>query len=277
MIHCPPVIKFSIIQSFLACLSLLFIIMPATGQAQDADGKIYELRLYTANPGKLPDLNARFRDHTLALFEKHGIENLYYWTVSEGAEGDDAENLLIYLVAHESKAAADAAWPAFLKDPEWQQVARKSEENGRLLAGPPQSIYMYETDFSPAVEAPNTGSDAPARLFELRKYNTGVEGLPGTVDRFRGGEADLFSKHGMPGLQYWAAADNTSFIYLLAHKDRETSRQSWQGFFADFQSFFQEYNARKAEENPDAAPQGGGPRMTSEIRFLVPTDYSPRK
>ena len=250
------------------CLALV-LIFPLSSLAAD---KLYELRIYTANPGKLDALNTRFRDHTLKLFEKHGIESLYYWTVVEGAEGEDPANLLVYIVAHKDKAAADAAWQAFLADPEWQEVARKSEEGGRILAGPPVSIYME------AVAIPTGESAAEptaGRIFELRKYNTGPDGLAGTIDRFNGGEADLFRKHGMQTLHFWSALDKSSFIYLLAHKDRETARTSWQGFFAEFRAFMEKLNAGKP------APAGGAPaappRMTSEIRYLSPTDYSPGK
>lgn len=250
----------------------LVLFLPVAGQAAD---KLYELRIYTANPGKLDDLNARFRDHTLDLFAKHGIENLYYWTVLEGAESDEnPDNMLLYVVAHKDKATADAAWSAFLSDPEWQRVARESEKDGRLLAGPPVSIYMEATDFSPPDEPVNRDSGAPARLFELRKYNTGEEGLPGTIDRFQAFEAELFRTHGMETVSFWTALDKSSFIYLLAHEDRESARASWESFFADFREHFSKYNASR--ETP---PAGDGPpqRMTSEIRYLVPTDYSPRK
>ncbi len=91
-------------------------------------GKLYELRFYTTNPGKLPDLHARFRDHTMGLFEKHGMENIIYWTVSKGTEedGDDKDNMLVYIIAHKDDAARSASWKAFMEDPEWQ------ESRGRL-------------------------------------------------------------------------------------------------------------------------------------------------
>lgn len=255
--------------SLIACLCLLLISAAPAALAE----KLYELRIYTANPGKLDALNARFRDHTLALFEKHGIENLYYWTVTEGAEGEVPANLLVYIVAHKDKATADASWKAFLADPEWQEVARKSEQDGPLLAGPPASIYMEAIDI-PTGEVSVADDPGATRLFELRKYNTGVDGLQGTIDRFQAGEAELFRKHGMRTLHFWSALDKSSFIYLLAHKDRETSRASWQGFFGEFRAMMEKQNAGKP-----AAPAGGAaaPRMSSEIRFLTPTDYSPSK
>src|ERR1051325_10964500 len=105
--------------------SVAFIAMAAPARAAEDKpaGKLYELRLYTTNEGKLPDLDARFRDHTMKLFEKHGIENIAYWHVSEGAAGDDAKNLLVYIIAHKDKAAADKSWADFRADPDWQAAA----------------------------------------------------------------------------------------------------------------------------------------------------------
>ena len=103
--------------------------------------KIYELRIYTTNPGKLPDLHARFRDHTMKLFEKHGMENIIYWTLAEDFKDESKDNTLVYILAHKSKEAAEASWKSFREDPDWQAVAAKSEENGKLLAKPPVSVY----------------------------------------------------------------------------------------------------------------------------------------
>src|SRR5688500_14588552 len=99
-----------------ACLVLLSTLSSrATAQSagQEKPKKLYELRLYTAAEGKLPELHARFRDHTMKLFEKHGMENVIYWTVSEGTRQDDAKNMLVYIIAHKDKADADASWAAF--------------------------------------------------------------------------------------------------------------------------------------------------------------------
>jgi hypothetical protein len=260
--------------------------------AEEKEGKLYELRIYETNPGKLPDLNARFRDHTMRLFEKHGMENIIYWTVSESqvrGEEDVQDNLLVYVIAHKDEAAKDASWEAFINDPEWKQVAARSEENGKILAKAPRSILMRATDFSAADTEPNKDADAPARLFELRQYNDGPERQPGTVDRFATGEKDLFTKHGMETVKFWTATDDSAFIYLLAHKDRESSRESWQGFFEDFRVFMREYNARNEGQARGGRRGGFGGRggrggqgngdgpPPIEVRFLVPTDYSPRK
>src|SRR5262245_58775621 len=104
--------------------------------------KIYELRIYTANPGKLPDLHARFRDHTMKLFEKHRMENVIYWTLAEDFRNEKKDDTLVYLLAHKSKEAAEASWKSFREDPEWKAVLAKSEENGKLLTSDPVSVFL---------------------------------------------------------------------------------------------------------------------------------------
>jgi len=236
------------------------------------DSKLYELRFYVTHPGKLPDLHARFRDHTLGLFEKHGIENIIYWTVAEGAKGDgeDAANMLVYVIAHRDEAAKDASWKAFREDPEWQAAAKKSEENGKILAKPPRAIFMKATNFSAADEAVNRDAKVAPRLWELRQYNDGAERVPHTAERFGSGEKDIFTKHGMQTVSFWTATDNSAFIYLLAHQDKAAADASWKGFMGDFKEFMQQYRA----SHPNLP---GGRGNGSEVRYLIPTDYSPRK
>ena len=115
-----------------------------TSSAQDG-GKVFELRIYQSTPGNLDNLNARFRDHTLRIFEKHGMENIGYWTPTSEEEREDT---LVYIIAHDSQEAADASWRAFGQDPEWQEVAEASNANGQILAGV-ERRYMTATDFSP--------------------------------------------------------------------------------------------------------------------------------
>ena len=139
---------------------------------------------------------SRFRDHTMKLFEKHGMENIIYWTVSEGApkSDDDKDNLLIYIIAHKDEAAKDASWAAFRADADWKAVAAKSEENGKILAKPPRAIFMRETEFSAVDEPVHGASGSPSRLWELRQYNDGPERVPFTVDRFGSGENAILDR-----------------------------------------------------------------------------------
>lgn len=106
---------------------------------------VYELRVYSAAAGKLPELLTRFREHTVKLFEKHGMKNVAYWTpVDEPGKS----GTLIYILQHASREAATASWKAFQDDPEWKSVKEKSEVNGKLV-DKVDSTYMALTDFSP--------------------------------------------------------------------------------------------------------------------------------
>jgi hypothetical protein len=106
---------------------------------------VYELRIYHTYEGKLDDLLRRFREHTVQLFEKHGIKNVAYWTpTDEPLKG----KTLIYIIAHPSREAATANWQAFRDDPEWQSVRDKSEANGKLVEKI-DSTFLALTDFSP--------------------------------------------------------------------------------------------------------------------------------
>jgi len=106
---------------------------------------VYELRIYHAFEGKLDDLLRRFREHTMKLFEKHGIRNVAYWTpTDEPLKG----KTLVYILAHPSREAATSNWQAFRDDPEWQSVRDKSEANGKLVEKI-DSTFMVMTDFSP--------------------------------------------------------------------------------------------------------------------------------
>jgi hypothetical protein len=125
----------------------------ALGRAFDAgsivkaqsSGRVFEIRTYTANEGKLSDLNARFRNHTLKLFEKHGMTNIGYWTPQDAPL---SSNTLIYVISHASRDAAKANWDAFRKDPAWVKVQTESEVEGKLVAKV-DSIFMDATDYSP--------------------------------------------------------------------------------------------------------------------------------
>ena len=113
-----------------------------------ADNRVFELRTYHAAPGKLKALEARFRDHTMNLFEKHGIANIGYWTELNPKQEDEK---LIYIIAFPSKDAADKSWKEFRDDPEWKKVREESEKDGPLLRkdNPVESVYLKPTDYSP--------------------------------------------------------------------------------------------------------------------------------
>lgn len=107
--------------------------------------RVFELRTYTAPEGKLGALNARFRDHTLALFRKHGLTSIGYFVPQDAP---NSQNTLVYVLAHPSREAAKANWSAFQADAEWQKAYRESEVNGRLTTKV-ESIFLDPTDYSP--------------------------------------------------------------------------------------------------------------------------------
>ena len=106
---------------------------------------IFELRTYDIHPGKLPDINARFRDHTMRIFRNHGMESVGYW---HPQDSPDSSNTLIYIISHKNRDAAKKSWADFQADPEWQKVSAESQVNGRIVSKV-VSVFMDPTDYSP--------------------------------------------------------------------------------------------------------------------------------
>jgi hypothetical protein len=106
--------------------------------------RLFEIRTYTTEPGKLPDLLKRFREHTTKLFEKHGMTNIGYWVPTDEPR---SQNTLIYILAHDSRAAADQSWKDFRADPEWIKAKDASETNGKIVTKV-ESVFANPTDFS---------------------------------------------------------------------------------------------------------------------------------
>ena len=251
----------------LALLATLMLTTIVSAAAAEKDTRVFEMRTYYAPPGKLDDLNKRFRDHTTALFTKHGMTNLGYWMPIE-----NADSKLIYVLAYPSREAREASWKGFMADPDWKKAHAASEVNGKLVAKV-DSLFMTATDFSPEVK-PGAGKDA--RVFELRTYTTTPGNLPLLHARFRDHTTGLFAKHGMTNLWYWQLAKDqpgadSTLVYLLAHASVEAAKASFDAFRADPAWIA----ARKASEE-----KGGGsltvPDGVKSV-FMKPTDYSPIK
>ena len=110
-----------------------------------AENRVFELRTYYLNEGKLDDLHKRFRDHTCALLKKHGAELIGFWTPLDDKDGKGEK--LVYLVAFPSRDAAKKTWEAFGKDPEWTKVREESHKNG-VLVKKVESVFLEPTDYS---------------------------------------------------------------------------------------------------------------------------------
>ncbi len=248
---------------FLSLLAVASVTTPAL--ADDTRPKtVYEMRIYTAAPGKLDALNARFKDHTMKLFEKHGITNVGYFVPL-----DNKDNKLIYFLSYPSKEARETSWKAFGADPEWQKAKAQSEKGGRLVTKV-VTRFLVRTDYSPV---PMSAGD---RVFELRTYAVTKGNLGRLNERFQDHTMKLFAKHGMTNVVYWnvlkgqPGADNT-LVYLLAHTSKAAAAKS----FAEFRKDPAWIAARTASEKAGGGSLTEPKGVVSE--FLTPTDYSPLK
>lgn len=225
--------------------------------------EVYELRTYTTNEGKLEALESRFRDHTMKLFEKHGIENVGYWIPTEGEE---AENTLIYVIKHASRDAAKTSWKAFGGDKAWTDAYKASIADGRLVKKV-ESVYMDATDYSPEFK-----SDSDQGVFELRVYTTAESKLSNLNARFRDHTVGLFERHGIKNVAYWVPSDepnsNNTLIYIIKHESREAAGKSWKNFLAD-----PDWKKAAKASQIDGRILAKAPEST----YMKATDYSPIK
>ena len=114
-------------------------------RVEAAQSRVFELRTYHTFPGKLEDLKARFRNHTVKLFEKHGMKNIAYWVPQDDPA---SKNTLIYVISHANRAQAAKNWDAFRADPDWVKAREASEANGKIVEKV-ESVFMDAADFSP--------------------------------------------------------------------------------------------------------------------------------
>ena len=236
--------------------------------ASAADTQCYELRIYHTAPGKLDDLHQRFRNHTLALFEKHGIKSLGYWVPIQNSE----DTRLYFLLSYPSRDARESSWKAFMADPDWQAAYKDSEAKGPLVQKVDQ-LFLTATDYSPVIQ---TGTAKGRRVFEFRDYTASSGNLERLNARFRNHTLQLFARHGMQNWGYWtpsqgeAGADNR-LVYLLAHTSTAAAKTSFGAFGQDPQW----KTAREASEK-DAGGSLTAPNGVKSV-FLVATDYSPTR
>lgn len=208
-------------------LALLFAI-PNTF-IKNTDARVYELRIYHCEDGKLPDLINRFQHHTTKIFERHGMENIGYWLPTAADN-----NSLYYILAYPSMAARDTAWAHFGKDEEWKKVRAESEVNGKIVKSV-ESIFLNIEDFSPKV---TSSIKSPERVFELRTYTCLPDQLTKLEARFRDHTIKLFKKHGMTNIAYWKTIEKnpvgqSKLVYILAHASEAAAKKSFDDFRAD--------------------------------------------
>jgi uncharacterized protein YbaA (DUF1428 family) len=232
-----------------------------------ADTRCFEMRIYTAPPGKLDALHARFRDHTIALFEKHGITNIGYFTPVP-----NTENKLVYLLAYPSKEARDESWKKFAADPEWVKAKTESELQGKLVAAVEQR-FLQPTDFAPELK-PAKG--VAGRVFELRSYEATAGNLDKLVKVSGKYAPELFKTHGIEFLGAWTPfpgqkGGENRLTYLLAYPNEAAIETATKKMAEDpkIESIGQEL-----EKEAGGPPIAEGGIVTAR---LVATDYSPTK
>ena len=224
---------------------------------------VYELRIYYTHPGKLPDLLARFRDHTCKIFENHGMVNVGYWVPVEQKDGDR----LIYVLRHASREAAKVSWSAFSADPEWKAVRDASEVAGKIVIKV-DSTFLAATDYNSALPALTGG-----HVFELRTYTTNDGKLDALDARFRDHTIGLFAKHGMTNVLYTHPTDaakgaGKTLVYFLAHASVDAAKKSFDAFRAD-----PAWVKARDQSEKDGKLLASPPVSV----FLAPTDFSALK
>ena len=246
--------------------SILAVAILSMPLLQAKDLKVFELRTYTANGDKLDALHDRFRGHTLALFEKHGMTNLIYWVPE-----DNEANQLVYLLGYPNREARDKSWKDFRNDADWKAAYNASIADGKLVAKV-DSLFLELTDYSPSLETLKTD---PSRLYEMRHYTTNSGKLPKLDARFRDHTVELFEKHGMNNLPYFHLSEGqdgsgTTLLYFLSFKD-VASRD------ASFKAFSQDPDWIKARDKSQADGEKILIKKGVASIYLKTTDYSPEK
>lgn len=216
---------------------------------------LYESRIYTAMPGKLPALNDRFAKHTTGFFAKHGIGMLGFWTDEIGTS-----NQLTYILVFDSMADREKKWAAFQADAGWQRV-RAETDGGGPLVDHVSNTFMRLTPYSPRPQC-------RGNIQELRVYDAMPGKLPALHDRFAKHTIGLFSKHGIENIAYWTDDVGTSnrLVYMLGHPSLGHREQGFAAFQAD-----PDWQRARAESEKD------GPLVrVSRHSILRLTPYSPK-
>ena len=183
---------------------------------------LYELRVYETLPGKLPALNDRFANHTVGLFQEHGIGITGFWTDEIGES-----NKLTYILNFDSLADREKKFGAFGTDPRWLEVRAETEADGPLV-GRVLNSFMRLTPYSPQ---PNFTTNVQ----ELRRYEAVPGKLPALNDRFANHTNALFEKHGIEVNGYWTNEVGTSneLIYMVGYDGLGDREQKWNAFQND--------------------------------------------
>jgi hypothetical protein len=193
------------------------------------DTRVYELRIYYCEAGKLENLIQRFTKHTAKLFEKHGMKNEAYWLQTK-----NDSNALYYLLSYSNMDARDKSWKNFADDPQWKNVKSASEANGKIVSKV-KSYLMSATDYSMNFKKAHKKKSG---VYELRIYHLYPEKLKDINNRFKNFTIYSFERYVMRNIAYWNTIEKTKevqpkLIYLLGHDSEEAAKKSFDSFRAD--------------------------------------------
>ncbi|MBA4300644.1 MAG: NIPSNAP family protein [Cyclobacterium sp.] len=193
---------------------------------QGIKSKYFEMRIYTASEGKMPDLIARFQNHTLKILKKNGIENVAYF-ISE----ENPDKTLTFIIGYPDAASRDVLWNKFANSAEWQTVFKASEANGPLVQKVDQVFMVWANNLNDHKKPKKSG------IFQLRTYHC----FPGKIEniqtRFRDHTRDLFEKQGLKNYPYWITVEKDGgqpkLVYLLGHDSKEAFNAAFDRFRLD--------------------------------------------
>ncbi|WP_144604135.1 NIPSNAP family protein [Algoriphagus algorifonticola] len=206
---------------------LAFLSVQVFGQQlQNIKSNYFELRVYTAHEGKMPDLINRFQNHTMKIFERLGMENIAYFLPV-----DESENKLYYILGYPDAKSRDLLWQKFSADEEWQAAYQESIKDG-ILVKDIQETFMV---FAPGL---NEGPlPAPSGIFQLRIYHCFDGKISDIQSRFRNHTQALFEKQGLKNYPYFLTVEKggnqPKLIYLLGHSNQATYEKSFADFVKD--------------------------------------------
>ncbi|MET0244372.1 MAG: NIPSNAP family protein [Flavitalea sp.] len=238
---------------------LLLLGAPFLSYSQKQDTRLYELRVYYCLPGRLDALIERFTNHTTKLFEKHGMVNVGYWIPV-----DNQDNALYYVLSFPNRESRDKSWAAFNNDPVWKDVAKKSEESGKIIKNI-VSTFMNAAPVSPSIKKSAGKTD---RSFELRTYTPEPGRLDELLSRFKNHSIALLKKHGATHIAYWTTQEEagapSKLVYMLAFPTMEQGKATWDAFRKD-----PDWIKAKAESEKDHPIV-----QKVESIFMKPTSFS---
>jgi hypothetical protein len=272
--------------------SALFIMVLSNAVSLRADEALYEMRVYTPEPGRRADMLKLMEGTGRKFLAIHKLDLVGAWTPT-----DPADERVVTLIKHADRKSCDAAWSAFQADPAWQSESKAAAIDGKMPVKGVERIFLTVNDYSPELKKEDVGN----RVFELRTYIATPNNLSALNKRFKNHTLGLFQKHGMTNVVYWSIAkaepmpaakllnavspvgkgnaeisaelpaDGNALVYFITHKSEDAAKGSFDSFGKD--------DAWKKARTESEQAAGGSLTAGGAVKswFLKPTAFSPLK